>query len=475
MLSKIQKMSLLEKLQENLNAFKIIFLICLFGTGSWVEINGIWVELPLLVNQSPQSWSLPSYLTVVIQIANLGPILYFLLNKYCKKKNGDKLVTEIPANYVILSVGVISCFLLAFLWERTSLIGGTSYSSALIGLSFFLALVDCTSSLTFLPFMAYFPAKYMTAYYIGEGMSGFLPSIIALIQGIGGQSYTCNSHTNLKNITLISGNMVLRNVTESVPYYYYSEPRFSTRIFFICIGIMMLVSLASFVLLVRIKKGTQLRIQKTKENNYPLKNTGYTDDYDLAPIRHDEQTPPILEGDSIKIKISKKKLIYLLVLNAIINGLSNGVLPALQSYACLPYGNNIYHLTLVISAIANPVCCFLYFFISLKSTIGISIGVLVYIVSAGFTIGIAATSPCPILNDSKFGGILVLLVTVFGVGLVNYLKTAISTVLRNHGYRVLFWCGVSVQIGSFIGAVITFVSVNNVGLFTQAFPCQQCS
>ena len=73
----------------------------------------------------------------------------------------------------------------------------------------------------------------MTAYYVGEGMSGFLPSIAALIQGIGGQSHNCKSQTSLKNFTLDSGITVLRNTTEIVPSYFYKEPRFSTRAFFL--------------------------------------------------------------------------------------------------------------------------------------------------------------------------------------------------------------------------------------------------
>ena len=63
---------------------------------------------------------------------------------------------------------------------------------------------------------------------------------------------------------------------------------------------------------------------------------------------------------------------------------------------------------------------------------------------------------------------------VFGVGLSSYLKTAISTVLRTHGYTALLWCGMSVQIGAFVGATISFILVNEVKLFKQAVPCQQC-
>ena len=40
----------------------------LFALASWIDINGLWVELPLLVEQSPEGWSLPSYLTIIIQV-----------------------------------------------------------------------------------------------------------------------------------------------------------------------------------------------------------------------------------------------------------------------------------------------------------------------------------------------------------------------------------------------------------------------
>lgn len=42
----------------------------LFGIGAWVSVNGIWVELPLLVHL-PEGWALPSYLSVIIQVRPL--------------------------------------------------------------------------------------------------------------------------------------------------------------------------------------------------------------------------------------------------------------------------------------------------------------------------------------------------------------------------------------------------------------------
>lgn len=47
-------------------------LAALFGVGAWVAVNGLWVELPLLVTDLPEGWNLPSYLSVIIQVSCPG-------------------------------------------------------------------------------------------------------------------------------------------------------------------------------------------------------------------------------------------------------------------------------------------------------------------------------------------------------------------------------------------------------------------
>ncbi|XP_012276137.1 uncharacterized protein LOC105697415 isoform X3 [Orussus abietinus] len=38
------------------------FLVICFGLSAWVGVNGIFVQLPLLVLSSPERWKLPAYL-----------------------------------------------------------------------------------------------------------------------------------------------------------------------------------------------------------------------------------------------------------------------------------------------------------------------------------------------------------------------------------------------------------------------------
>ena len=401
--------SLRKKIQNRSFSFTLAILICLFGAGSWIEINGIWVELPILVPESPQYWKLPSYLTVIIQIANIGPLLYVLSNRYIKYK-GRKVVTEVPIICFVLSVGVIASFLLAFTWKETSFIDGKEYSTALIVLSFFLALVDCTSSVTFLPFMAFFPKQYMTIYYIGEGMSGFLPSIVSLIQGVGEKYYRCNTVNEIENSTAVSSIATSNNVTTVLNVttsknttvveveYLETFPLFSAQVFFFIISALMLLSLFSFILLVRYLKKTK-STEINNDSNFYMKSKE-----DSSNEKHSTSKEELV---STNTKESLQDIAFLLFVTAIINGLSNGALPALTSYSCLPYGFDIYHLTLSLSAAANPIACFLFFFVKMESVLSIVIGVMIYIGSATYTILVAVRSPCPYLTDSDAGGIIV--------------------------------------------------------------------
>ena len=69
---------------------------------------------------------------------------------------GDHRISKTVCIYILLFVGVVSSVLLVFLWDETVTISGGEYSVALFALVFSLSLVDCSSSVLFLPFMAMF-------------------------------------------------------------------------------------------------------------------------------------------------------------------------------------------------------------------------------------------------------------------------------------------------------------------------------
>ncbi len=63
-------MHLTTSLQEWLRQISVpvYILVMLFAMASWIDVNGLWVELPLLVTELPEGWSLPSYLSIIIQV-----------------------------------------------------------------------------------------------------------------------------------------------------------------------------------------------------------------------------------------------------------------------------------------------------------------------------------------------------------------------------------------------------------------------
>ena len=211
-------------LQDYLSKIRIpVFLaVILFAMSSWIVIFGLWTELPLLVNILPESWNLPSYLILMMQIANIGPVIYTVANRLSPNK-----VKEWPVIYVIMSVGIVASFLLIFFWNNTIFIRGTERSTPFFILTFFLAFVDTTSSFVFLPYMANFKLQYMTAFYIGNGFSGMVPAIVGLIQGTGSNPDCVNSSSVSTNST--TG----ENTTVWSVYPEYAPPLFSVQVFLV--------------------------------------------------------------------------------------------------------------------------------------------------------------------------------------------------------------------------------------------------
>lgn len=127
---------------ENVTKVKIASL--LFGVGSWITITGFWAELPLLIAALPEGWKLSSQLSFFIQAANVGPLLFWICRRW-------KLCSEVTATHIQMVIGVISCIVLVAAWDKTFFILGEQRSILLFASAFGLSLLDCTSSVTFLP------------------------------------------------------------------------------------------------------------------------------------------------------------------------------------------------------------------------------------------------------------------------------------------------------------------------------------
>ena len=238
-------------------------LFCVFGIGSWIAINGIWAESAVLILTLPECGRLPAILDVVVQIANVGPLTYTAMRYLFRRRNWKHLYLEVTTVFILVGVGTASCGLLAIFWSDTASVFGSTHSVTLIGLSFALALVDCTSSVVFIPFMKHFPAKYLSALYIGEGMSGVLPSVVAVSQGFVNDSLSCmDSYPGISTLGI----------------------NFSPNVYFVFLAAMMMLCGVAFVainLLPMVKKQMVTHQQFLDDDN-PSQSVSSTESSSLA-------------------------------------------------------------------------------------------------------------------------------------------------------------------------------------------------
>ncbi|XP_044215096.1 solute carrier family 52, riboflavin transporter, member 3-B [Thunnus albacares] len=442
-------------------------LACLFGMGSWVAINGMWVELPLIVNEIPEGWYLPSYLTVLIQMANIGPLFITLMHRF-----RPGALDERPVVYCIVVLGIIATFLLAFFWRHTVTIGSFQHSLPLLVLSFLLSVVDCTSSVTFLPFMMRLRPQYLTTYFAGEGLSGLVPALVALIQGVG--VVHCQNATLSDSLNETADNSTIAGSFELKAIY--QPAKFSAEVFFLFLSAMMVVCLVAFTLLNR-----HPAVARERKNDLYFSG-------DLAPGKREqglslhaqtpEQKPMISPLDRSEPRssfgtgtYSNLEVVFIFVVLAWVNALTNAVLPSVQSYSCLPYGNQAYHLAATMAAVANPVACFIAMFIPIRSLIFMGFLTMFGTGFGAYIMAMAALSPCPLLVHSSSGTIVIVLAWILFVLSLSYVKVIIGVILRDEGHSALVWCGAVVQLGSMVGAISMFPLVSVYGLFKSGDAC----
>lgn len=389
---------------------------------------------------------------IIIQVANIGPVFYTLLQKFSSVKDCYII-------YVLLLIGVAASVNMAFFYPETAYIFGSERSYAIFTIVFFFALVGCTSSVLFMPYMGRFRDIYLITYLIGEGLSGFLPGVIALIQGVGG------------NAECIPNNSTEPGAPSFLPFT--PAPRFTTQTFFLIIFGIFCASFIAFVLLDRLRsvKSEYASVVISNGNNYQY-NTSKVEE--KAEQQIDEQQKQDQEVEVVQEefkKLSDKNYRALLVLLGVICMFANAIFPSIMTYGTLPYGNVAYHLAATLSSIANPVACFLAVFLTKTSIRNIVCLSIIAIPFAIYSMTTAVMSPNPPLMDNVMGEILVITSWTLLIGLASYIRLKITTIFRYQGGKSLVWVGAWTQIGSFVGAILSFGVVNYTNVFVSYFPC----
>lgn len=469
-------------------------LVALFGSSSWMGTNSVWMQLPLLTSELPEHWNLPSYLAGVVQIACIVPLIYTILHKGVKSFT----IPTAPLIIALLSLACCCQLGLSFFWNNYSDVFGAARSWPLYTLLFGLAIVNAMSNVLFMPFMAQFHPAYLNAYFVGMGLSSLMPSLLSLAQGT--SKFKCDA----------------AGVAERFP------PNFSVSIFFFIIFTFTCIALAAFIILYRSgahthaqksqnsarkevpHEGTPLRKPESSsetddEKPIDLHETGApaidaivseldetyrendqephsTEQSDQAQTNENERSSIIHDTEPLQPVdyITGVKFAFLLFTTALVNAQMNGIITSVQSYAALPYSQATYHFAVTLSNVVSPLSSFLPFFISVRSIPVLAVLTACSSAMTAFIVYLAALSPSLIFDSVTIGSALSIGGSLIAAGLHSYLRVVFASLLRegHQSESRLFWCGVFIQIGSFIGSAVMFPLVNIAHLFTSAPQCR---
>lgn len=290
---------------------------------------------------SAAGWSLPSYLSVLVALGNLGLLLVTLWRRLARGK-GERIPIQVVQGLSIVGTG-----LLAPLWNHVVPVAGQPHSVTFLTLAFVLALACCASNVTFLPFLSHLPPPFLRSFFLGQGLSALLLCVLALGQGVG--RLEC-LHVPANGTTGPPIKVSPINFPE----------RFSATTFFWVLTALLGTSAAAFQgLLLLLPSPTS---EPTMGTGLQVETPGTEEEEEEdSPLQESPgQVAGIVSSPDPKARqLFSSRSACLLGLLAVTNALTNGVLPAVQSFSCLPYGRLAYHLAVVLGSSANPLACFL--------------------------------------------------------------------------------------------------------------------
>ncbi|CAF0871496.1 unnamed protein product [Brachionus calyciflorus] len=425
--------------------WSLFVLISIFTIGSWLDISGIWCELPLIVDTLPEGWRLPSILTITSQLGHVGPLLYLCLRRFF-----PRALSFSNAIIGVLGLGSASCILLAFFWDKTEFILDESRSIYLYIFNFSLSMLDSLSTVTFLPYIGeHFSKEYIIPNYIGESLSALIPGVLSIIQGIGHPEECFDNNTSNGNYTLIEERV---------------KPNFSVRIYFILLSILIAICLVSFCLIHFTSLFDSLRkeqacLGRKQSQVYNL------EDPDLSTKLEDgEKTQKSTPRHVIKI---------FMTVSFLTSFIQYGFLPGLMSYSNMPYGSNIMYLSVNLANIFLPVSILFSMGSNEVSTKRILIELSIPMAISFYIISIAIMSPCPPFVNAKYnlGGYFMVLCWVLLSSILIRVRCLIATKLEKYGRNSLLIFGISSQFGQVLGGLIIFVLVDVMRLFKDKPKC----
>jgi len=275
--------------------------------------------------------------------------------------------------------------ILAVTWKTTMVLFGAQHSIPLLACAFAAAFADCTSSLLFWRFAGSFREVYISALAAGEGMSGVVTSLIAWIQGASSE-----------------------------------EPLFSAGVYFALIGGVMCMSATAFHLL---RRSLPVSGRCCTGSNGPalLASNGSNGQAHVANGSNGQAQMPlgfsITDGLSLEGSARGHGWLGLLLLQAWLNVLQNGVAVSCLALACKPYGRGVYQASQTASLFIDPLTAALGFKVQLRGQALIPIVLGVTAVHC-YILALSLDSVVPPFLNSGGGALMIILCTMTGIDIL---------------------------------------------------------
>lgn len=114
--------------------------------------------MPIIVKTAPEGWSLPSYVVVMIQIGNVGPLLYYFLQKHRPVKDSYLI-------YSVLSLGICGAVIFSTFYDVTVNVFDDNRSLPLLGAVLLFSFMACTSSVLVCFFVDVFEYMFKRCFF----------------------------------------------------------------------------------------------------------------------------------------------------------------------------------------------------------------------------------------------------------------------------------------------------------------------
>ena len=130
-----------------------------------------------------QSQTNSTYIGAAYNLANVVPLLYIYLNH--RRPISDKSVVVLSA-----ICAMASAVALALAWRVTAVLGGSSVSIVIIGMSFAAGACGCLLGVVLFAYASGFRPLATTALSLGMGLNGILVTACGVLQKANGNKYS---------------------------------------------------------------------------------------------------------------------------------------------------------------------------------------------------------------------------------------------------------------------------------------------